>query len=242
MKYLELREGLRWDDGLGEGCEWSKEYKEYRSAIEKTAGEIQALARKNQVNVNREYVGCIMYAIGLTLSSFSLDETRKLNEFSRLFLALHTGKQIKVGRIEICSFKENFMDLACGYLAKWFQEELHPLIKAMLSIDVDRVLDGDICELNRLVKISNNDLLFIESNEKKKCKILARRICEILHPDYMNYREWMPKNEVCFIYDILVYANLREDDGVAAPDDKYDAIKRFIKKKQEDGGGYSYAD
>ena len=241
MGFLELYKGLNWSNSLTKELDDWKEYKEYRNEIEKTAGEIQVLARNNKMNVDREIVGYILYAIELALYS-SLEETRKINEFARLSLALNTGKQIKFGKTECCCFKEDLKTIICDYLAKWFQEDLHPVRKMLLDFDVGKVLGGDVFELKRLVEKVDDELRYQELNDKYKCKVLARRICEILHPDYMKDKRLLPKNEVCFIYDILVYANLRDDEGKTAPDDKYDAIKRFFKKEQVDGGGYSFSD
>ena len=55
----------------------------------------------------------------------------------------------------------------------------------------------------------------------------------ILHPDYLEYKNGLPKKEVCFIYDLLVFVGLKDESFPYANDDKYDSIKRFFKKNED---------
>ena len=209
---------------------------EHKKAVDIANGQIKSFAQNNKVNVSDRQLSFILGAVEEACVTYE-EEFKRSYEMVRLFVTLRQGS-LKINSVECKSFCDELRGVLLDYLLKKFEEEQKDCLDFYdcweddLSMEelLSKIRDGDEGVLKNLLKEERCNVEATLSEKKRAKKSLVRMMCHILHPDYLKIRETLPKNEVCFVYDVLVFAGLQKDDGLTSDDDKYDRIKHLVQK------------
>ena len=206
---------------------------------EKLIKQIGFIADANCVEINDSQLDNISWeVVGVDLSHDDIIKQQERNcELIDMIIALHSNKRIKVGCVEFSKYWDEQMKvLMLGVLAKAGLIYFRHLGGIYRKEDIiNRILNNDREYLLK-VKLEIEERLKTVKKNGKPCNLIkhfSQRICMILHPDYLEYKNGLPKKEVCFIYDLLVFVGLKDESFPYANDDKYDSIKRFFKKNED---------
>ena len=206
---------------------------------EKLIKQIGIIADANCVEINDSQLDNISWeVVGVDLSHDDIIKQQERNcELIDMIIALHSNKRIKVGCVEFSKYWDEQMKvLMLGVLAKAGLIYFRHLGGIYRKEDIiNRIFNNDREYLLK-VKLEIEERLKTVKKNGKPCNLIkhfSQRICMILHPDYLEYKNGLPKKEVCFIYDLLVFVGLKDESFPYANDDKYDSIKRFFKKNED---------
>ena len=203
---------------------------------EKLIKQIGIIADANCVEINDAQVDNIIWEVGcMSLSRNDIiKQWEKDCELIDMIVAIHSNKRIKVGCVEFGKYWDKKMKgLMIDVLAKTGVVHFRHVGGIYRKEDIiNRILNNDR-EYLLIVKSEVEERLKTAKRNAKPCNLIkyfSQKICTILHPDYLEYKNGLPKKEVCFIYDLLVFVGLKDRNLLFINDDKYDSIKRFFKK------------
>ena len=203
--------------------------------------DLDFLANKYSVVLDDEQLGWIMFVMNRYVDEDDFQMLKVYEEeleMARLVISLHSSSRLKVGDVECVYYNKHLKMLLLEELAIRVATAYRFCCNQCREKLLEKIKAGDELVLNEINDNWEERLRKqkIHTKDSNRIKELARGLCLALCPNYFNDKKGMSKKNVCFIYDLLVYCGARQDNGFTADDDKYDALKRFFRKKQMEGG------
>lgn len=209
---------------------------------------IMDLANKNNISITEEQSFNIASIVNSSDSKIYQEEPYEL---INIIISLHSKTKIKIGNIESDIFNKELKKVLINYISEKYAhcfrrtyQKYYTTLRMPIPTISQKIKDFDykfLVELRAEIKKALEKEKF-EKKNSNYIKSTSRNICEELHPDYLDYIKGLSKKEVCFIYDVLVFAKLKHDNGMTSDDDKYDNIKRYFIKQTYEDNGYEYID
>lgn len=194
--------------------------KEHKESAEIAILELERMAKKYNVATESGKISYILGAVESVccISLYELNE--RCLEMINLFVTLHLHNPIIVGGVRCCSCDEELKTVILDYLLNKFSEEM-TFVPELYNCAHGLSMEEIVCK----VKCNNKNFIncmleeatrFVEldlKEKKKRKQTLIQVMCQLLHPDYLEYKKLCLKTKFVLFMMYLCLQDCRRTMG-----------------------------